>query len=60
MATNTKSQLLAQLKEVEKQLKAFQKQFRDIKKRVGKAVSAARNRSDARKLSDLRKKIGLN
>lgn len=57
--TIRKAELQAQLKEVELQLKALQRQFVDIKKRAGGSVSAARKRADARRLSEIRKQLGL-
>ncbi len=57
--SSKKAELQSQLKEIELQLKAFQKQFTDIKKRAGESVSSARKRGDTRKLSELRKKLGI-
>lgn len=56
---NRKIELQAQLKEVELQLKTFQQQFIAIKKRAGESVSSARKRADTRKLSELRKQLGI-
>ncbi|MFA5796397.1 MAG: hypothetical protein WC885_04520 [Candidatus Shapirobacteria bacterium] len=54
-----KAELQAQLKDVELQLKALQQQFIGIKKRAGESVSLARKRADARRLSELRKQLGI-
>lgn len=57
--TSKKEKLIIQLKEIERQLKTLQRQFLDIKKRAGGSVSVARKRADARRLSEIRKQLGL-
>ncbi len=54
-----KAELQVQLKEVELQLKTLRQQFIDIKKRAGNSISSARKRSDTRRLSEIRKQLGL-
>ena len=54
-----KNKLQAQLKAVELELKALNQQFLDIRKRAGESVSATRKRADERKLSELRKQLGI-
>jgi molecular chaperone GrpE (heat shock protein) len=54
-----KAELQAQLKEVELQLKSLTQQFAGIKKRAGESVSSSRKRADARKISELRKQLGI-
>lgn len=54
-----KAELQAQLKEVELQLKSLTQQFIGIKKRAGESVSSSRKRADARKISELRKQLGI-
>ena len=62
MQTNNptrKAELQAQLKEVELELKKLQEQFAGIKSRAKNSVSSARKRADERKLSELRKQLGI-
>ena len=54
-----KAELQAQLKNIELQLKALKKQFMDIEKRARESVLSERKRIDARKLSELRKQLGI-
>ena len=49
----------SQLKEVGLELKALNQQFLDIRKRARNSVSATRKRADTRKLSELRKQLGI-
>jgi hypothetical protein len=57
--SSKKAALQAQLREVELELKKLQEQFLEIKTRIKSSVSAARKRADARKISELRKQLGI-
>ncbi len=54
-----KIELQNKLKETEIQLKSFQQQFRDIKKRAKESIKSVRKSSNNSKLAQLRKKLGL-
>lgn len=56
---STKNELQKQLQEVELQIKSFQQQFKDIKKRTKESVSSSQKRTDNGKLFKLRKQLGL-
>jgi molecular chaperone GrpE (heat shock protein) len=60
MPNSKKAEIRRQLKEVELQLQALQKQFLDIRNRSRESVSSARKRADEKKLTELRKQTGLN
>ena len=59
MPNSKKAELQKELKEIELQLKNLQQQFLDIKNRSKNSVSSARKRADERKLSELRKQLGI-
>lgn len=57
--TDKKLALQKRLKEIGAELKLLQKQFEKLKKGAREAVKKGHSRHDARKIDELRKKIGL-
>jgi len=58
-SSTKKAELQTQLKEVELELKKLQEQFAGIKNRAKTSVSSSRKRADERKISELRKQLGI-
>jgi hypothetical protein len=59
MASRSKEQLMARMKEIEAALLSLQKDFKDIKRRAKGAVADGVQKRDAKKIEDLRKQLGI-
>lgn len=59
MASRTKAQLLARMKEIEASLSSVQKDIHGIKARSMKLRKAAIEKGDKKKIEEIRKRIGL-